>query len=97
MPTAESTHSEPRGNSVLLGFVAGILLQPLAAVFLLGGTPLIVFIGVTQLLYIGPAIVIASRTGRSRLRKGLIIAAAVVALLNAACLGLVVSGGWFQF
>jgi hypothetical protein len=46
-------------------------------------------IGLTQLVYMVPAIVIALRRGRTSLAKGLIIGAAVTFLLNAACWGAV--------
>ena len=47
------------------------------------------FIGVSQLIYMIPAIVIAFAKGKKQLAKGLIIGAAVVFLLNAACTGMV--------
>ena len=46
------------------------------------------FIGVTQLIYIIPAVVIARRNGTPRLAMGLIIGAAMVFSLNATCNGL---------
>jgi Na+/proline symporter len=45
----------------------------------------VLFIGVSQLLYIVPAVVIARRRGRPGLAKGLIIGAALTFLLNSAC------------
>ena len=45
--------------------------------------------GISQLLYIIPAIVIYRRRGRPGVVKGLIIAAAVTFLLNATCTALV--------
>jgi threonine/homoserine/homoserine lactone efflux protein len=45
----------------------------------------IFFIGATQLLYIGPAIWYYRRKQRPGVVKGLIIAAAVTALLNGMC------------
>jgi len=45
----------------------------------------LIFIGISQLLYIVPAIVIYQRKGRPGVVKGLIIAAAITFLLNATC------------
>lgn len=47
--------------------------------------PSFIFIGVSQLLYVIPAIVIYYRKGRRGVVKGLIIAAAITFLLNATC------------
>src|SRR5262245_9960989 len=90
------------GSRVAFGFVLGLLLQalslPLAVILsVVGGDEdfawsyVYVFLGAAQLVYMGPAIVIAFRKGHRRLGKGLIIAAAVVALLNAACWGIIAS------
>ena len=49
----------------------------------------LIFMGVSQLLYIIPAIVIYRRKGRPGVVKGLIIAAALTFLLNATCSALV--------
>jgi hypothetical protein len=49
----------------------------------------ILFIGVSQLIYMIPAIAIAAVKGKSHIVKGLIIGASIVFLLNAACMGLV--------
>jgi hypothetical protein len=48
--------------------------------------------GVSQLIYMLPAIVIARRRGRPGLAKGLIIAASIAFLLNASCFALLLSG-----
>lgn len=45
----------------------------------------LIFIGVSQSLYIVPAIVVYHRKGRPHVVKGLIIAAAITFLLNATC------------
>ena len=47
------------------------------------------FIGLTQLVYVIPAILIVRRKGRPDIVKGIIIGAAVTFLLNAACYGLI--------
>jgi hypothetical protein len=48
--------------------------------------------GVTQLIYMVPAILIARRRGRTGLAKGQIIAASLAFLLNASCFVLFWSG-----
>ena len=50
--------------------------------------PLLI-IGLSQLLYIVPAILIAQRKGRPGIVSGLIIGASLTFLLNAACFGLI--------
>jgi len=45
----------------------------------------LIFVGVSQLVYIVPAIVVYRRNGRPGVVKGLIIAAAITFLLNATC------------
>jgi hypothetical protein len=88
------------GSRVALGFVLGLLLQvlslPLAVVLsAIGGNEdfawesVYEFIGAAQLAYMVPAIGIAVARGHRRLAKGLLLAAAIVALLNGACWGLV--------
>lgn len=47
------------------------------------------FIGVAQLLYVVPALIIGRKN--SALMQGILIAAGVTFLLNAACYGLVLS------
>ena len=51
----------------------------------------LIFLGVTQLIYIIPAIVMARRRGRPGVVKGLIIGAALTFLLNVACSGFVLT------
>jgi len=53
------------------------------------GAMFFVVLGVVQLVYIIPAIVIVYRRGQPRVVKGLILGAALTFLLNAACWGLV--------
>ena len=45
------------------------------------------FIGITQLVYIVPAILFFRKRGRTGIVKGLIIGAAITFLLNVACFG----------
>ena len=54
----------------------------------LGGLLWLVFIGVTQLTYMIPAIGIAYFKRKPHIVKGLLIGAAITFLLNAACTGL---------
>src|SRR5262245_31017376 len=90
---------EPRSRLVQ-GFLLGLLLQvlsfPLAVlVSALSGNEdfaweyVYTFLGIAQLVYMVPVIVLAFSKGHRRLAKGLTIAAALVALLNAACWGIV--------
>jgi hypothetical protein len=74
--------------AILVG-VVGCLVWPGAecAVVVLFLLPIF---GVTQLLYMGPAILIAFVIGRRRLAIGLLGGAALTLILNAACWGLVV-------
>jgi hypothetical protein len=50
---------------------------------------LLLFLGITQSLYMVPAFVIAGGKGREQLAKGLLTGAAITFLLNAACAGYV--------
>ena len=96
-----------RNREVLKGFLLGIGLIIVGIPFLQTVVTLLAFIyrpislislfllfgfGVTQLIYIIPAIVIARRKGRRELAKGLIIVAAIAFLLNASCFALFWSG-----
>ena len=78
-------------RGILLGLVLhGVLLVTMVVpVF---GFMLLMFIGVSQLVYIIPACVIYARQGRRDMVKGLIIAASITFLLNAACWGALTSG-----
>jgi hypothetical protein len=94
-----SDAQEP-GSRVALGFALGLLLQilsfPLAVILTaISGNEDFAWefvygvIGAAQLAYMVPAIGIAFSTGHRRFAKGLVLATAIVALLNAACWGLV--------
>ena len=54
-------------------------------------TPLlpVLFFGVTQLVYMIPAILFARHRGRRDIAKGLIIGAGITFLLNGACYGMI--------
>jgi hypothetical protein len=69
----------------VIGFFLGIGLHLLQFIFL----PSAIVIGITQLVYIIPAILIFRR--RKGIVQGLLIAAALTFLLNAACFGIVLS------
>jgi hypothetical protein len=49
----------------------------------------LLFIGASQLLYVGPAFWWARRRGFTRLAQGILIGAGITFLLNAACWGLI--------
>jgi hypothetical protein len=55
-------------------------------VLALGG---LILVGVTQVLYVGPAFLVARRRGLTRLAQGLAVGAGITVLLNAACWGTV--------
>jgi hypothetical protein len=52
----------------------------------------IALIGVTQSVYMIPAIVVAYGKGRDQFGKGLVVGAAVTFLLNATCAGVTILG-----
>jgi hypothetical protein len=52
----------------------------------------LLFLGVTQAIYMVPAFVITRGKGREQLAKGLLIGAAITFLLNAACAGYLLWG-----
>ncbi len=87
----------PKEGSAWKGFGLSLLLHllqvPIGVILSLFEPELvmfsILFIGVSQLIYMIPAIVIAASKGHSHLVKGLAIGASIVFLLNAACTGLV--------
>ena len=81
---------------VVKGVSLGFLLNGLAILVLFGtirigviapgiGIWAILFFGVTQLLALAPAIAVGRAKGRRHLVAGLIIAASITFLLNAAC------------
>lgn len=77
-----------------LTVVAHIIFQPLIS--LLGMIPKmeflffsVFFIGLSQLVYMIPAIIIAFSQGKPQLGKGFLIGAGITFLLNAACMGMI--------
>ena len=87
----------PKEGSAWAGFGLSLLLHllqiPIGMVLSLFDAELfmfsLLFIGLSQLLYMIPAMVIVGIKGKPHLVKGLIIGASIVCLLNAACTGLV--------
>ena len=57
------------------------------------GGILLLAIGLTQLAYVVPLLVWASRRHESRTTKGIVIAAGLTLLLNGACFGFFTMGG----
>lgn len=100
MSEERTLHERPAEGRDWLGVLLGILLVgALHIIQLLVGYlfPAILansffFIGLTQLVYVIPAILIARSQGRSDIVAGIIIGAAVTFLLNAACYGLTIIG-----
>ena len=88
-PVVKEPQQDP--TTVAGGFGLGLLLQLIQLPFipLLFGWALI---GVSQLLYIVPAIIMSRNAGYGNRAKGLIIAACAVLLLNATCMGLLLNG-----
>ncbi|MGH9837887.1 MAG: hypothetical protein ACREEM_03800 [Blastocatellia bacterium] len=82
MDEQRSQQSNDVWRGIGLALLFHLIQIPLAVVTLFIS---LIFIGLTQLLYIIPAIVIYKRKGRPGVVKGLIIAAAVTFLLSATC------------
>ncbi|NUP96125.1 MAG: hypothetical protein HUU28_08170 [Planctomycetaceae bacterium] len=95
---------EPRSSgSVLLGFLLAVGLHGLAvvlccafaALFLeevgVGLVPFL-FVGVTQLVYLGPAAAFAFALKRNKTLTGILIVGGITFLLNAACFGVLLLG-----
>src|SRR5215475_6214268 len=89
-PEAGSEGQPSRQAEIWRGIGLALLLHliqiPLAALTMFIS---LVFMGISQLVYIIPAIIFYYRGGRRGAVKGLIIAAAVTFLLNATCSALV--------
>jgi hypothetical protein len=82
---------------VLLALVVGVVVAALSlaatiTLLRLASPVWLACVGLTQLLIVVPACLIASRKGRVSLMRGLIIGAAIVFLLNAACDGYMFAG-----
>ncbi len=97
-PPQYQNYPPPSQGSAWAGFGIAIglhfIFQPFIA--MLGMIPnmewfyfSVFFIGLSQLIYMIPAIILASVKGKPHLVKGLAIGAGLTFLLNAACTGLV--------
>lgn len=77
-------------NTVRSGVITGLLLQVFQVLFAASifGFFLVIFWGVTQIVYILAAVLWARSKGYFELSKGLLIAAGVCFLLNGLCAGL---------
>ena len=89
------TSSDTVGRGVLLTLLLHLLQIPMALPwFLLPGSNQLMgfiipsFIGVSQLVYMIPALILQQRKGRTEVVKGLLIGASITFLLNASCYGL---------
>src|SRR5205085_498167 len=73
-------------NDLWLGIVLALLLHLIQVPLALLTTGIsLIFVGLSQLIYIIPAILFYRRDDRSDVVKGLIIVAAITFLLNATC------------
>src|SRR5256885_2063390 len=93
----QQSEEKPVGNAwagIGLTIVLHLIQIPIAIIFMVisGDQPYfyfpILFIGISQLIYMIPAIIIFAVNKKTHIVKGLIIGAAIVFLLNAACTGL---------
>lgn len=88
MPVSTPPHPENPGSShgleVLKGMGILVLLHFLLFIF----PAAFFFIGVAQLIYLLPAVIIAFNRGRVGMGQGILIAGAITFLLNAACFGM---------
>ena len=95
---AQSDYQNGMALTVGLHMIFGIVILGL---MFIGNTlsplPWLILIGVTQLIYIIPAMVIAHFAGKTYLVKGLLIGASVTFLVNAACTGLVIIFNWAKY
>jgi hypothetical protein len=78
-------------DGLFLGFLLHFIQLPMMIIAgaFFGFAPItLLFIGVSQLVYMIPAMVINYRRGQLNVMKGLIIISAITFMLNAACFGL---------
>ena len=101
MNEPESRPEESRRGGLGAGVGLGLLLHVVVgtlAVFSGGldsetGVVMLACIGLSQLLYMGPAMLIARHKGHAATMKGLALVAAITFLLNAGCWGLILTAG----
>lgn len=83
------------GRGVGLTFLLHLLQLPMAFILLLIGPGMayatVLFIGVSQAVYIVPALIYLKRGGETETMKGIIIMASITFLLNATCTVIVFS------
>ena len=77
----------------LIGVIGTTLGSELLGYFLAVALGVLLFVGVVQVLYVGPAFLAARRRGRTQLAQGLAVGAGITFLLNAACWGTVLLSG----
>lgn len=87
--TEDNSTSEQNKNSHSIDVWKGIGLTMLLHLILLAYPMSYILIGVVQLIYVVPALIWARH--RTSIMQGIIIAAALTFLLNAACFGIVMA------
>lgn len=87
--TEDNSTSEQNKNSHSIDVWKGIGLTMLLHLILLAYPMSYILIGVVQLIYVVPALIWARH--RTGIMQGIIIAAALTFLLNAACFGIVMA------
>jgi hypothetical protein len=94
-PYDQSVKQRSRAGEIFLGIGVGLALHIIQLPVVFVGMTFdlhlaavsAIFIGVSQLVYVVPAIVVCLLKGRSGIVIGLVIIAAITFLLNAACWG----------
>ena len=97
--TSQAATDHLRRKDAIRGFWLAMLLHLLQLPIMWLFFPWLIFIGLTQWLYLIPAILIAKERGRSSLVRGLIIGGSITFLLNATCFGafwIAVQSGHFR-
>lgn len=92
---ADQRHRRDVFRGFWLAMLLHVLQLPMAWLFF----PSLICIGLTQWLYLLPAILIAKEKGRAGLMKGLIIGGSITFLLNATCFGVfwfAITSGWMR-
>jgi hypothetical protein len=84
----QPTGNRETGLSLLLGMFLPLPLLLLQIPLLFVNLIALPLMGITQVLYIVPLVLLCRSKGRSKLAMGLIIGASILFLLSASCLGL---------
>ena len=82
-------HETASRGSVGGGIALVLLLHLVQIPFAMRDPFSLVYLCVTQAVYVSPAFIVARRKGREETAKGIVIAASITALLNIACSGYV--------